>query len=170
MGFSAGAACVTAMAANADGPASPPAPPQGPAPGVSVGADTCPTCCERYTTSLRKKADCPFCPYSACTACVRRFLLSSTDDANCMACRRGWSSEFIDGLLTRAFRDGPLKKHREDVLLDRERSMLPATQPFVERIYKERDVRNKVAQLVDQRRRLTIQARRTPLQLSIASR
>lgn len=118
--------------------------------------DTCPTCCERYTASLRRKAACPFCPYAACTACVRRFLLSSFDDPHCMSCRRAWNPEFIDGLLTRAFRDGPLKKHREDVLLDRERSMLPATQPFVERIYKERDVRSAIARLTEERRRITL--------------
>ena len=117
---------------------------------------SCPTCCDTYTPSLRKRVACPYCPYAACAACVRRFLLSTAADPHCMSCRREWSPEFIDATLTRSFRDGPLKKHREGVLLDRERSMLPATQPYVERVLKEREIRQGIARLVQQRQKLAL--------------
>jgi hypothetical protein len=49
-----------------------------------------------------------------------------------MSCRKEWNKEFLDKHLTAKFLNGDLKKRREDVLLEREKSMLPATQPFVE--------------------------------------
>jgi len=49
-----------------------------------------------------------------------------------MSCRRGWNDEFLDMNFTKAFRTGPYKKHREEVLLDREVSLLPTRQPRVE--------------------------------------
>lgn len=49
-----------------------------------------------------------------------------------MNCHRAWNREFIDTHLTRSWREGELKLHREKLLFDRERSLLPATQPAVE--------------------------------------
>ena len=57
-----------------------------------------------------------------------------------MACRRGWNDEFLDMNFTKAFRIGPYKKHREDVLLDREIAILPTRQPRVEAKFKMREV------------------------------
>lgn len=50
-----------------------------------------------------------------------------------MHCRAGWNREFIDVNLTRSWREGELRKHRATLLFERERSLLPATQPLVER-------------------------------------
>jgi len=49
-----------------------------------------------------------------------------------MSCRRAWNDEFLDLNFTKAFRVGPYKKHRENILLDREVSLLPTRQPRVE--------------------------------------
>jgi hypothetical protein len=49
-----------------------------------------------------------------------------------MSCRRAWNRDFIDSYLSTAFRKGALKKHREDILLDREKARLPLLQPRVE--------------------------------------
>ncbi len=53
-------------------------------------------------------------------------------DAHCMGCRRAWNDEFLDLNFTKAFRTGPYKKHREDVLVEREMAILPTRQPRVE--------------------------------------
>lgn len=50
-----------------------------------------------------------------------------------MHCRAGWNREFIDVNLTRSWREGELRKHRATLLFERERSLLPATQPLLER-------------------------------------
>ena len=92
---------------------------------------TCPVCCEAYTRVARAELACPGCAYGACVRCVQAYLLSSSSDPCCMNCRCYWRRAFLDERLTSTWRNGPLKKHRELVLLDRERSLLPAAQPAV---------------------------------------
>lgn len=48
-----------------------------------------------------------------------------------MNCHQAWNREFLDAHLTPAWREGELKEHRGRILWDRERSLLPATQPAV---------------------------------------
>lgn len=65
-----------------------------------------------------------------------------------MSCKREWLADFIDVALTKTFRLNAYKKHRENILLEREKSMLPATQPYVERFLE-------VERMVARRRELT---------------
>ena len=53
-------------------------------------------------------------------------------DAHCMSCHKEWNDDFLDMNFTKAFRTGPYKKHREDILVEREISILPTRQPRVE--------------------------------------
>ena len=119
----------------------------------------CPICAEAFTAVLRARKECAFCHAPACKQCVERYLLSTLEDPHCMSCKQPWSPECIDGMLTRAFRTGKLKEHRENVLIDRERSMLPATQPEVERILEEARIRKQIAEVEKQREELTVQIR-----------
>jgi hypothetical protein len=57
-----------------------------------------------------------------------------------MNCRHVWNREFLDTHLTRSWREGELKRHRASLLFDRERSMMPATQPAVEIELQKREV------------------------------
>ena len=92
----------------------------------------CSVCIEPYTSSVRKPIKCPFCPQTACLTCVKKYLLSTPEDAHCMGCRRAWNRDFIDSYLSIAFRKGPLKLHREAVLLDREKARQPLLQPRIQ--------------------------------------
>lgn len=49
-----------------------------------------------------------------------------------MNCRHVWNREFLDTHLTRSWREGELKRHRETVLFDREKSLLPTSQEAIE--------------------------------------
>ena len=75
---------------------------------------------------------CFSCAYEACTRCVKTFLTSATTEPACMNCHHVWPREFLDEHLSRSWREGDLRHHREKILFDRERSLLPATQPDVE--------------------------------------
>lgn len=92
----------------------------------------CGVCLNAFTGSVRKQVPCPYCQYPACLSCVKRYMLESVEDPHCMNCRRAWNRDFIDSYLSTAFRKGALKKHREDILLDREKARLPLLQPRVE--------------------------------------
>ena len=93
---------------------------------------SCPICCDKYTAQLRKPVCCPYCEYSSCTICVKKYLTDGALDAHCMSCRRGWNDEFLDLNFTRAFRIGPYRDHREKLLFEREIAILPTRQPRVE--------------------------------------
>ena len=93
----------------------------------------CPVCCDAFTATMRPPVRCPSCSYGACARCIKTFLLSSLSDPSCMNCGLHFNRTFLDEHLTPTWRNGELKKHREKVLFDRERSLIPATQPCVER-------------------------------------
>lgn len=96
--------------------------------------DTCCVCIETFTKQAhRKQAKCPYCDVKACTTCTQTYLLGTTDDPHCMGCRRGWTREVLDQILLTTWVNGAYKKHRENILMDRERSRLPAAQIIVER-------------------------------------
>ena len=94
----------------------------------------CAICIEPYNKSANIEIKCCFCEKSACRRCIQMFLTTSTNDPHCMHCSRAWEREFIDDNLTMTYRMGDYKKHRENILLDREIALMPATQHRAEQI------------------------------------
>ena len=92
----------------------------------------CDVCCEIFNKSSHSRVVCPYCPFSSCSSCTGRYLLETPDDAHCMNCRKGWSREILVNNFTQKFVSTTYKQRREAVLLERERSLMPATQPYVE--------------------------------------
>lgn len=92
---------------------------------------SCSICCELFD-GKRHQIKCNYCASEQCTQCVQTYLLQITDDAHCMTCKHPWNSDFIDATLSKNFRNKELRKHREDILYDREKAMLPATQLLLE--------------------------------------
>ena len=105
----------------------------------------CPVCCDKYTSQLRKPVTCPYCEFSSCTVCSKKYLTEGLMDAHCMGCRRAWNDEFLDMTFTKSFRTGVYRKHREDILMEREISLLPTRQPRVEAQVKMREYQQKQA-------------------------
>jgi hypothetical protein len=102
----------------------------------------CPICVE----SLKKPVTC-ICNYSACSCCTKRYLLETQQDAQCMNCHRLWSREFLLQYLPRSWINNTYKQHREDLLFERERGMMPATQNIIEQRKLETRRRNEQRQL-----------------------
>ena len=96
--------------------------------------ECCQVCCEKINKINHKKVKCPFCDLTSCRVCSQRYILSSFEDPHCMGCKTRWDREFIDSFCTVKFRNKDLKLHRENVLLEREKALMPATQPEVERL------------------------------------
>ena len=94
--------------------------------------NTCEICFETLNNSSHKPIPCNFCNLVACKTCAERYLLETTQDPHCMACKKIWNRDFLSSNFTKKFIDQDLKSRRETVLLDREFSMLPATQRYVE--------------------------------------
>lgn len=93
---------------------------------------TCNVCCEAFNHSNHSKITCRYCPYETCSTCAERYLIESTEDPHCMNCRKGWSREILVDNFTQKFVTRTFKTRREELLLERERSLMPSTQPYVE--------------------------------------
>jgi hypothetical protein len=61
-------------------------------------------------------------------------------------CGKEWTRAFLVQVFTKVFIDKKLKEHRENVLFDQERALLPATQPIVEQMI----AREKVKEEIDE--------------------
>ena len=116
------------------------------------GVRCCPICADAFSAVVRSPKACSHCHEAACKRCVERYILATSDDPHCMFCKHPWSSETVDDMLTRNFRNGRLREHRANVLFDRERSMMPATQTEVEYVVEDRKIVARIAALETQRR------------------
>jgi len=94
----------------------------------------CAVCCENFNKQRHKKVSCLFCNYDACKECCQTYLLSTDRDPHCMNCHTRWDRQFVDNFCTKKFRNVDYKEHRENVLFERQKLLMPATQPDVERI------------------------------------
>lgn len=111
----------------------------------------CSVCCEKLNNSNRKSVCCSFCDFNSCRACTQQYLLTVVTDPHCMNCKNVWDREFIDRSCTKTFRNRELRKHRENILFEREKCLLPSTQPEVQRA---KELRETIQLLYDAREEL----------------
>jgi|TARA_B110000977_G_scaffold19981_1_gene24041 hypothetical protein len=107
----------------------------------------CDVCCEKLNKINHKKVECPFCDLTCCRSCSQRYILSTFEDPHCMGCKTLWNREFIDSFCTKYFRNTELKRHRENVLFEREKALMPQSQKEVERILAIRKLRREARTL-----------------------
>ena len=112
--------------------------------------DDCQVCCEKFNKLKNKKVECLYCDYTVCKNCCQIYIMSSVKDPHCMNCNTKWNREFVDSFCTRYFRSTKYRKHRENALFEREKLLMPETQPEVERILSMRRL-NKMLQSQKQR-------------------
>jgi hypothetical protein len=93
--------------------------------------EECPVCIETFTKMSHKKVRCCFCSYEACHRCIQKYILGEIQDPHCMKCKKIWTREFIDESLPKQFINNELKTHREIILFEKEKNLLPETQDNV---------------------------------------
>lgn len=110
-------------------------------------AESCPVCIETYNRSNTKKILCNMCDYTACRTCVTQYMNSNVTTAHCMSCRATWNRSHIVANFTKDFVNTVYKTHRENVLLDRERGLLPATQPLAEKYLQVKNITSEISEI-----------------------
>jgi len=115
----------------------------------------CQICIEKFNGRDRKQCVCPYCSVGYCRECVGTWLTTLVDEPRCPndACKKAWSREFIDSIITKVWRDSVYRQYREQLLLDRERALLPATQPRIEAINEAKRVEKELIVPMRERRR-----------------
>jgi len=69
-------------------------------------------------------------------------------------CGREWSRQFSRSVFTATFLNKKYKEIREQTLFDQERALLPATQPMVEAIIRQENIRGQITQITREIREL----------------
>jgi len=100
----------------------------------------CIICYEKYNKT-RKEVKCMYCDHVACSTCYESYLLTQYNGEHCMNnnCKinnsvRLWTRNFINDNFTKKFIKSALKKHQEEVILQKAKSRLPEAQQTVERM------------------------------------
>lgn len=114
---------------------------------TSPPSTSCPICCEAFNKKSQKAVQCIYCKYSACKKCTETYLLSSVREMNCMNCREIWDREFIVENFTQKFIQTDYKQHREKMLLESEKSLLPQTQRVIENMRQQENIRNWIREM-----------------------
>ena len=99
---------------------------------AKTNKEICSICCETINISNRKDIKCLYCSYVACRECVTQFLLVNINEPNCMNCKKVWNREFLCNNFTKSFINNDYRDYRQQLLLDKEKALLPATQIIVE--------------------------------------
>lgn len=132
-------------------------------------AATCIICCEE--TSIKNPLlSCPTCAFTACQTCCHTYLLSKPADPHCMSCRKEWSAEFVMEHATREWIRTEFKAHLGSILCERERALLPYTQPEARAELEIRELREKIRELPTFSRMQKCKARPALIQHTMAQR
>ena len=100
----------------------------------------CIVCSETYNKVSHKKVICCYCNFSSCHRCIQTYMLSQIQDPHCMHCKKAWAREFIDDRLSKQFINTELKSHRETLLFEKEKNLLPETQDNVRLVQLQEDM------------------------------
>jgi len=92
----------------------------------------CSICVEKYNKRNRKAVICEMCNYETCSSCWKQYLLGSLNDPHCMNCKKVFTKKFMVANFTKSWCVKELKVHRENILLEREKVLLPNTQHAAE--------------------------------------
>ena len=103
----------------------------------------CQVCCETFNKSNHSKVSC-YCNFVQCSTCAEKYLLETPNDPHCMNCKTGWNREKLLENFTKKFVGKTFKERRENILFERERALMPATQPAAERTKKMRDLMKQI--------------------------
>ena len=115
-------------------------------------ATECSVCCEPYNKTTHLKIACEHaCEFEACKSCVRKYILGTTADPNCMQCNKALSDKFLNKYLNSTFMRKEYKQHRTELLVQQQISRLPETMAAAERQKQEDDLKKVLSELKVQR-------------------
>lgn len=98
---------------------------------------------------VRKSIICYYCSYSACSTCIKLYLLDSFHQPHCMNCRKEWSSTFLAEHLY-FFMKTEYRHKKEILLFEKQKSLIPALLPVAEQERKIQNVSRYITMIQDE--------------------
>ena len=99
---------------------------------MTTDSRDCSICTEKYTDKKRASITCPHCNTPSCLECYQTFTLNNPDEPKCPQCNKPIDEAHLRKHIPISFWNGPFKKSRLPLLLDREVSMISASMAQVE--------------------------------------
>lgn len=93
---------------------------------MDVPIDCCPVCINNFN-KRRVKVTCPKCQNDCCRDCFQTFIKNTVGEIYCMHCKHPLDYDFIQQNTTKTFMKDDYKVHLENILLDKEKSLLSET-------------------------------------------
>jgi hypothetical protein len=131
--------------------------------------ELCSICADRYTPILRKKIVCKFCEKDTCCKCIEQYLLNRHEDAHCLHCRVNYSDIVLREICTKTYLQQVYFKHRQEVLINRERIQLPPLQDAAIRSRALRDGYRQLKTIASSKKLAEAEVRRENYQVYLAA-
>lgn len=94
----------------------------------------CPICVGDNKINKRNNwVTCIHCNFGACACCCKKYIIGDLNDARCMGCNKNWNREFLILNFSYSFVNTTYKKHRENIIFDRQLAMMEETQKIIEK-------------------------------------
>jgi len=108
----------------------------------------CVICCEKYNRSTHIPIACRACGFEACRQCHATVILDPANQIpNCMECHKEFPREFLVENFTQKFVTQDWKKHRETIMFQKEKALLPTRQRVAELVRRKDTLRDEEAKL-----------------------
>ena len=108
----------------------------------------CVICCEKYNKSTHIPIACRACGFEACRQCHATVILDPANQIpNCMECHKEFPREFLVENFTQKFVTQDWKKHRETIMFQKEKALLPTRQRVAELVRRKDTLRDEEAKL-----------------------
>lgn len=114
-------------------------------------SSTCNICVEKFNKSKNIPISCMYCQFESCRKCCETYILD-IPLPKCMntSCGKEWTRKFISENFTKVFNNKTLKSHREQILFEKEKSLLPATQLIIEEKMRKEKILEEIGELEKQ--------------------
>jgi len=116
----------------------------------------CEICTETFNKTAHASVECYRCHKKVCRSCVERYILENVNDPHCMfpECGTAWDRMFLAQVMKASFLQKAYVKHREEVLFERERALLPQTMPLVVHENRVKELRDEIYETTRRLRQL----------------
>ena len=89
---------------------------------------------------------CEYCKYKSCKTCLKYFILSKTEP-RCMNCKELFTEDFIYMNITKAFYEKEFKNHKNNLIVQMEKSKIPGMMPDIALYKRGNDITNPLINL-----------------------
>jgi len=119
--------------------------------------ELCSICADSYTAVIRRKITCKYCSKDTCSKCIEQYLLSRVEDAHCIHCRVNYNDATLKEICTKTYLQQTYFRHRQEILIGRERANLPGLQDEAQRARRKKEMNREIQEVMKEKKEIQMQ-------------